>query len=100
MQLLPLRRDEGEPGDDLMRATGEALEHLLGVLGAGRLAVHPAGVDHLGVAAEHRTSVGLWEHRPSLAQRVCDRILLCLLVPRSDEVERDPELLEDLPPPG
>jgi len=65
---------------------------------AGGLAVDPSATHHLGFAAQHRTPVRLREHRSCLAEGVRDRILLRLLVFRCDDLERDPELLEDLPP--
>ena len=82
-----------------MRAAGEALEHLLCFFGAARLAVDPPVEDDLGVAAEDRTPVRLGEHRSRLAERVGDGILLGFVVLGSDDVERDPELLEDLATP-
>ena len=82
-----------------MGAAREALEHLLGVLRPGWLAVDTPIEQNLGVAAHDRAPVGLREHRPRLAERVRDGIVLRLLVLRRDHVERDPELLEDLAPP-
>jgi len=98
VHLLPRRREQRQAGDDLVRAAREALEHLLRGFGALRLAVDAAGADDLGVAAEHRAAVRPGQRRARLAERVRDRILLRLLVVRRHDVERDAELLEDLPP--
>ena len=82
-----------------MRSAGEALEHLLRLLGARRLPVDAAVEDDLGVAAEHRPAVGRREHRARLADGVRDRIVLRLLVLGRDDVERDTQQLENLAPP-
>ena len=82
-----------------MGTAGEALEHLLGLLRSGGLAVDTALAHHFGVAADHRPPIRFGQHRPSLAERVRDRVVFRLVVPGRDDVERDPELLEDLPPP-
>ena len=54
VELLPRRSEEAEPGDDLVRAPRELLEHPLGLARACRLAVDPAVDDDGGVDSEHR----------------------------------------------
>ena len=62
------------------------------------LAVHAPVAKHLRVAAEHGSVVERPD-RPRLPERVLDGIALRLLVVRNHDVERDPQLLQDLPPP-
>src|SRR5205085_4969672 len=53
-KLLPARRDQTEPRDDLVRVAAERVEHLGRLFGAARLAVQATPADDGRVDPEHR----------------------------------------------
>jgi len=105
LDLLPPRSDEAEAGHHLVRLARKSLEHRRGRLRPGRLPVHLAAEHDGGVDAEHRPISRPLRDRTSLAGRVrpheFDRPStgqIAFLIPRSDHLERNPELLEDRSP--
>ncbi len=86
-----------------MRAPGEVAQHPGGILQVGRLAVHTAVERHRGVHAERHAPFPMRRVRLPLRVRAhelggLDAGGVPLDVRRFDDVERDPELLEDRPP--
>ena len=78
-----------------MRSPRETLEHRPGLGGVGRLAEDGAVQHDHRVDAEHERLAPV--DGSGLADRVLDGIVADLLVGRSDDLERDPQLLEDRP---
>ena len=104
LELLPPGRDEAEPRDDLVRAARQPLEHPLGLGRVAGLAEGPPVDDDRRVDTEHGALV-TQPDRVRLAARVLAHELhrigirrVALLVARSDDGERQPELLENRPP--
>src|SRR4029077_14668200 len=95
-KLLPVWRAKAETGDHLVCPTGKRLEHSLGLAGVRGLADRLAGADDDRVHAQHGPRAAV--DRASLAGGVLDRIAArLLLVVRADDLEGNPELLEDRP---
>ena len=96
MQFLPRGRAKTEPRHDLVRSACQLFEHRLRLPGIRRLAERLAVDDDLGVDAEHGPVAAV--DRTSLARRQLDGIVAPLLIARCDDLEGQPELLEDRAP--
>src|SRR5512132_2247873 len=103
-QLLPRRRQQAEPGDDLVRLAGKLLQHRFGLRFVTRLAVDAAVEHDLGVHPEHRPIAGDSSHRARLALRMAldlrSRIRTgqLLVVSRDNRLEWNRQLLQDRAP--